>query len=1009
MNKTKNNFTVLGIILFLGIILYGANTYALIDSITDLSPVDEYNTSNTNPDFTFTVSGNNSLYDCAIYIDGEVNKSYINISNGSMQTISILGSFTDGTYAWYINCTDDDGDNVSIPRNINIDATAPVIAIDDDADTEWTNSDTISVTRSDAGTGIVTTVYIINETDVCNESVDDLLDAGSPGISVSANYDLQYYNKYICFRTIDYANNKNYAVSDIIDMLDTVDPDTTDNYDDSWQNAAFDITLTPTDVAGTNNAGVNYTTYSVDGDWANGTVVSINTSGNHTVVYYSVDNAGNVETENTIYALLDLDDPYVEFDDDAETEWTTTMDVISVTSTDGTSEVVTMLVVIDNNTCDSSVDGLLNAGTEADNIQINNPFQQNKYVCFRATDEAGNTYYNVSGIVDRLDLEAPVTIDDYDGLWQNAVFDITLTAEDVAGNSNSGVNYTTYSVDGDWANGTVVSINTSGNHTVVYYSVDTAGNVETENTIYALLDLEIPSLEFDDDAEDTDWTSMDVISVVGDDAVSGVAEIVLIVNDNDTCDSSVDDLLDAGTPSDNVQANDESQYDQYVCFRVTDNAGNVNYNVSGQITKLDVTNPDTTDDYNDSWQDAVFNITLTAVDNLSEHESEVNYTTYLVEGGVWTNGTIIAINASGNFTILYYSVDNVGNIETNNTIYALLDLTEPVITITAPAEGDRVGSSESITFTVDESFSAVDTECRIDAAEWVSCSESGDVMSDITGFSDLDVGDTFTFEVRGTDEAGNVGTDSVTLEKRSSSSGGSSSSAPVRQNNMAKQSWVMVLPNDRILFKPGKSGIPVDEVNFVLKKNKASVTMEAAGYDSKPGNVPDLKGALKYMEIKADGVTSEDIDGLVTLKFSIAVSSTSSPEKVHMFRLVGGSWTELDTLYLYTENGKYYYTANTPGFSYFAVGVSEPAATNTPETVTTEPTVTETGTGDQIQDADAEQVTDTASAQPGETDTANTDTKKSGGSIWTFVIIVVVVVILAAIIVESLRRRKHRK
>ena len=100
-----------------------------------------------------------------------------------------------------------------------------------------------------------------------------------------------------------------------------------------------------------------------------------------------------------------------------------------------------------------------------------------------------------------------------------------------------------------------------------------------------------------------------------------------------------------------------------------DLAGN-NESIESISVGLDITKPSTTDDAPLGWQLNPFNITLNATD-----DAAVAYTNYRINGGNWTSGTTIIINSSGNFTINYHSVDNIGNIETVKNISVALDLT----------------------------------------------------------------------------------------------------------------------------------------------------------------------------------------------------------------------------------------------------------------------------------------------------------------------------------------------
>ena len=159
-------------------------------------------------------------------------------------TLIVASTTNDGTYSWDTT-TAADGDattykirvasevDPNIADNSNavftVDNTVPLISISDDASGEWTNSDTIAVTTSDATAGLLETRWVVQDTATCGAGQDTALDAGTSGTSMVADDDAIYQNKYICFRSKDNADaaNKNYAVSAQITKLDTTAPEIT--------------------------------------------------------------------------------------------------------------------------------------------------------------------------------------------------------------------------------------------------------------------------------------------------------------------------------------------------------------------------------------------------------------------------------------------------------------------------------------------------------------------------------------------------------------------------------------------------------------------------------------------------------------------------------------------------------------------------------------------------------------------------------------------------------------
>jgi len=116
--------------------------------------------------------------------------------------------------------------------------------------------------------------------------------------------------------------------------VDTAPPITTDNSPAGWQNAEFVISL----IAQDNLSGVAYTSYKLDNQsWVNGTTVNITTEGNHTIEYYSVDNAGNVETVKRTYAALDKTPPVVNITSPLNRTYTAKEIPLNVTANEGIS------------------------------------------------------------------------------------------------------------------------------------------------------------------------------------------------------------------------------------------------------------------------------------------------------------------------------------------------------------------------------------------------------------------------------------------------------------------------------------------------------------------------------------------------------------------------------------------------------------------------------------------------------------------------------------------------
>jgi large repetitive protein len=96
-------------------------------------------------------------------------------------------------------------------------------------------------------------------------------------------------------------------------LADNTKPNTTDNAPSGWQSSPVTVNLSPSDAG----SGVNVTEYSIDGNptYTVGTSVAIpapangSNDGAHTIAYFSVDNAGNIETVKSATVMIDATPP----------------------------------------------------------------------------------------------------------------------------------------------------------------------------------------------------------------------------------------------------------------------------------------------------------------------------------------------------------------------------------------------------------------------------------------------------------------------------------------------------------------------------------------------------------------------------------------------------------------------------------------------------------------------------------------------------------------------------
>ena len=181
--------------------------------------------------------------------------------------------------------------------SVMVDVTAP--STSDDYVDMWHTSDiTITLTASDATSGVDETYYEINGGATKSVSVD-----GQPLIDTEgATNSLEYWS-------VDLAGNEespHVTVSNI--RLDKTAPSTSDDYDGLWHTSDITITLTATDAT----SGVAETYYIINGGATESVSVDgqplIDTEGaTNSLEYWSVDLAGNEESPHVTVSNIRLD------------------------------------------------------------------------------------------------------------------------------------------------------------------------------------------------------------------------------------------------------------------------------------------------------------------------------------------------------------------------------------------------------------------------------------------------------------------------------------------------------------------------------------------------------------------------------------------------------------------------------------------------------------------------------------------------------------------------------
>jgi F0F1-type ATP synthase epsilon subunit len=248
-------------------------------------------------------------------------------------------------------------------------------------------------------------------------------------------------------------------------VTDAVAPVTTSDALTTYVSSAT-IKLTAID-----NVAVTHTYYRLDGAaQVEGTTITLSTVGSHSLSFWSVDAAGNVEVAKTASFTITAPVPVPDTAAPVTTSNALTTYVssgtIKLTATDNIGVAHTYYV--------------LDGAAQIEGTSVTVSALGSHTLSFWSVDAAGNVEvaktadFTITAPVPVADTKAPVTASNAKASYAGTAT-ITLSASD-----NVGVAHTYYVLDGGvQVEGTSVTVSAPGSHTLSFWSIDAAGNVET--------------------------------------------------------------------------------------------------------------------------------------------------------------------------------------------------------------------------------------------------------------------------------------------------------------------------------------------------------------------------------------------------------------------------------------------------------------------------------------------------------------------------------------------------
>ncbi|HKZ48527.1 MAG TPA: Ig-like domain repeat protein, partial [Thermoplasmata archaeon] len=467
-------------------------------------------------------------------------------------------------------------------------------------------------------------------------------------------------------------------------IVDTTAPTTAASAPAGWSlTSPVSVPLTAADGW----AGICTTLFSVDGGfWISGASPSVSGDGVHTVFFLSIDCAGNAEAPKSVTVRIDTTPPSADAGIQPPYRTSSVFDVFWSAS-DATSGVASVSLYYSVNGGASWV--LFGSGFTSSPVPFLAPAAGSLSFSVRAFDVAGNGEAAPSSAANAeastiLDLTTPVTGHSLNGVqglggWFTTDITVGLSVSEPGGSLSPVATH--YRVDaGNWQSYLGAFVLTGdGLHTFEYYSTDSAGHVELARSLAVGIDTRLPSSGAS--APTTANTRVLTVVSTASDATSGIASVELHYRK----DGGSWGLL--GVTSDrswfwsvDTQAlGGDGLYEFYTV--ATDAAGLVEAQlpVAEASVLVDTVAPATSASLVgtlglDGWYVSAVTVDLAA----SDATSGVLATYYRVDGGAWIPyASPFAIATEGVHSVLFYSVDAVGNDEVADSLSVRLDLSPP--------------------------------------------------------------------------------------------------------------------------------------------------------------------------------------------------------------------------------------------------------------------------------------------------------------------------------------------
>jgi hypothetical protein len=445
-----------------------------------------------------------------------------------------------------------------------------------------------------------------------------------------------------------------------------------------WYTTEVTVLLTADDGIG--GSGVDAILHRFDNTgWDTESFQVVSTEGVHRLTYYARDIGGNLEATRSLTLSLDFTLPTVLLRAQRHPEssgWYTAPVSFDLVATDTLS---------DSPIAYYSLNGTPWQAASEFRIDDDGYYQIDYY----AQDVAGNRS-GVQSAQTWLDSTPPTTAYRIDGVQgQNGWFVSPLSIRLIPTDDGSGVAATYYRIDNDpWQMGSEFRLDHDGIYSLLFYSVDIAGNIEKSFPVQVKVDTAPPSAPSAVEAAPANWTRVNRFNVqwANPTDLSGIAGVYYRIGQEPTAPD--DGTLSPFTSRlENLTVPGDGAYRLYLWL--SDAAGNADHRnrALAPLLRYDATPPTTTMRIQglagtEGWYRSPITVTLEPVDL----HSGVASTKYKLDDGAWVTGTALSVVTPSKHVLRFASDDAAGNAEITHQVTLRIDPDPPTAPTNLRAE-----------------------------------------------------------------------------------------------------------------------------------------------------------------------------------------------------------------------------------------------------------------------------------------------------------------------------------